>query len=87
MAAWPPASAPFANSGQPTTLTRQWQLRCLAIPAVRPRADERHDLVDMRDVEDLWIIAMAANVAGASPQLVVSLSVFDEQGTLWSVAT
>jgi hypothetical protein len=42
--------------------------------------------VDLRDVEDLWITAMCASLAGTTPTLTVSLNQFDDGGNAWKQA-
>lgn len=43
--------------------------------------------VDLRDVEDVWITAIASAVAGAGATLTVSLNQFDNQGNAYLIAS
>lgn len=43
--------------------------------------------VDLRDVNDLWLTASVAAVAGTTPSLTVSFGVYDPAGNLFNLAT
>ncbi|HET9893696.1 MAG TPA: hypothetical protein VFQ44_01935 [Streptosporangiaceae bacterium] len=43
--------------------------------------------VDLRDVEDLWLTAMAADITGTTPSLTVTLNQFDASGNVWPLAS
>jgi hypothetical protein len=43
--------------------------------------------VDLREVDDLWITAVAGSVAGTSPSLTISLNGFDDAGNAWNLAS
>jgi len=56
-------------------------------PPYQPTQLNNMTPIDLRDVEDVWLTAFAAGVAGTTPTLTITLNQFDDSGNAWPVGS